>query len=35
MEGARASAAAFLEDGDSDALWARRGKPLEYNKLFG
>lgn len=35
MEATRASAAAFLVDGDSDALWARRGKPLEYNKLFG
>lgn len=35
MEGARASAAAFLADGDSDALWARRGTPPDYNKLFG
>jgi 2-methylisocitrate lyase-like PEP mutase family enzyme len=35
MEGARASAAAFLADGDSDALWARRGTPPDYNKMFG
>lgn len=35
MEGARAAAAAFLADGDSEALWARRGQPLDYNKLFG
>ena len=34
MEGARASAAAFLTDGDSDALWARRGKPPAWNDLF-
>lgn len=35
MEGVRAAAAAFLADSDSDALWARRGQPLDYNKLFG
>jgi 2-methylisocitrate lyase-like PEP mutase family enzyme len=34
MEGARASAAAFLEDGDSDALWSRRGNPPNYNSMF-
>jgi 2-methylisocitrate lyase-like PEP mutase family enzyme len=34
MEGARTSAAAFLADGDSDALWARRGTPPDYNKVF-
>lgn len=35
MESARSAAAAFLVDGDSDALWARRGTPLNYNNLFG
>jgi 2-methylisocitrate lyase-like PEP mutase family enzyme len=35
MESARAAAAAFLADGDSDALWVRRGTPLNYNNLFG
>ncbi len=34
MEGARAAAAAFLTDGDSDALWARVGQPPAYNDLF-
>lgn len=34
MESARAAAAAFLADGDSEALWARRGSPPDYNKLF-
>jgi len=34
METARAAAAAFLADGDSEALWARRGEPLNYNSLF-
>lgn len=35
MTGARQAAAAFLADADSDALWARRGEQLDYNKLFG
>jgi 2-methylisocitrate lyase-like PEP mutase family enzyme len=35
MESARAAAAAFLADGDSNALWARRGSPPDYNNLFG
>jgi 2-methylisocitrate lyase-like PEP mutase family enzyme len=35
MESARSAAAAFLADGDSNALWARRGSPLDYNNLFG
>jgi 2-methylisocitrate lyase-like PEP mutase family enzyme len=35
METARDAAAAFLSDGDSEALWSRRGSPLDYNKLFG
>jgi hypothetical protein len=35
MEATRAATAAFLGDGDSEALWARRGQPLDYNKLFG
>ena len=35
MEGARAAAVEFLADGDSDALWARRGQPPNYNELFG
>ena len=34
MTGARQAAAAFLADADSDALWARRGEQLDYNKLF-
>lgn len=34
MEGARVSAAAFLADGDSDALWSRRGAPPNWNELF-
>lgn len=25
----------FLAEGDADALWARRGTPPDYNKLFG
>ena len=25
----------FLAAGDSDALWKRRGEPLDYNALFG
>lgn len=28
------AAAAFLGAGDSEALWARRGNPPDYNKLF-
>lgn len=35
MAGVRDAAAAFLADGDSEALWARRGNPPDYNKLFG
>jgi 2-methylisocitrate lyase-like PEP mutase family enzyme len=35
MTAAREAAAAFLADADSDALWARRGEQLDYNKLFG
>lgn len=34
MEGARAAAAAFLADADSDALWASRGSPPNWNDLF-
>jgi len=34
IEGARAAAAEFLEQGDSTALWARRGTPPDFNKLF-
>lgn len=25
----------FLSSGNSEVLWARRGQPLDYNKLFG
>lgn len=35
MTAAREAAAAFLADADSDALWARRGEQLDFNKLFG
>ena len=35
MAGAREAAEDFLRDGDSDALWRRRGNPPEFNKLFG
>jgi len=34
MESARAATSAFLADGDSEALWSRRGAPPDYNKLF-
>lgn len=34
MAAAHDATAAFIESGDSDALWARRGNPLDYNKLF-
>lgn len=34
MAAAHDAAAAFLESGDSEALWARRGHPPDYNKLF-
>lgn len=34
MAGAISAAAAFLADADSDALWARRGAPPDYNALF-
>ena len=34
MEGARVSAAAFVADGDSDALWSRRGTPPNWNEMF-
>lgn len=34
MEGARAAAEEFLARGNSDALWARVGKPPNYNDLF-
>ncbi len=34
MEAARDATAAFLRDGDSEALWGRRGSPPDYNKLF-
>lgn len=34
MAVAREAAAAFLAEGDSEALWRRRGDPLDYNKLF-
>lgn len=32
--GLRAAADEFLAAGDSAALWARRGQPLDYNALF-
>lgn len=35
MAGLREAADDFLRDGDSDALWQRRGNPPDYNKLFG
>jgi 2-methylisocitrate lyase-like PEP mutase family enzyme len=35
MAGVREAAEEFLTQGDSDALWQRRGQPLDYNKLFG
>jgi len=35
MAAAREAAEDFLRDGDSDALWQRRGSPPDYNKLFG
>jgi 2-methylisocitrate lyase-like PEP mutase family enzyme len=35
LAGAREATEDFLRDGDADALWQRRGQPLEYNKLFG
>jgi 2-methylisocitrate lyase-like PEP mutase family enzyme len=35
MAGARDAAVDFLAAGDSEALWRRRGEPLDYNKLFG
>src|SRR5690606_24030640 len=33
--GLREAADDFLASGDSNALWERRGAPLDYNKLFG
>jgi len=35
MAATYATAADFLRDGDADGLWARRGTPPDYNKLFG
>jgi hypothetical protein len=35
MAAVQDAAAAFLASGDSEALWARRGNPPDYNKLFG
>ena len=35
MASAREAAEDFLRDGDSEALWQRRGSPPDYNKLFG
>ncbi|MGE0742874.1 MAG: isocitrate lyase/phosphoenolpyruvate mutase family protein [Hyphomonadaceae bacterium] len=35
MAGAREAAEDFLAQGDSSALWERRGSPPDYNKLFG
>ena len=35
MAAARDAAEDFLRDGDSDALWHRRGTPADYNKMFG
>jgi 2-methylisocitrate lyase-like PEP mutase family enzyme len=35
MASAREAAEDFLRDGDSEALWQRRGNPPDYNKLFG
>ncbi len=34
METVRDASAAFLNEADAEALWARRGQPLDYNKLF-
>lgn len=34
MAAAREAAEDLLRDGDSDALWQRRGSPPDYNKLF-
>ena len=35
MAATREAAEDLLRDGDSDALWQRRGSPPDYNKLFG
>jgi 2-methylisocitrate lyase-like PEP mutase family enzyme len=35
MEGLRVAASAFLADADSEALWARRGNPPNWNAVFG
>lgn len=35
IAGAREATVDFLTQGDSTALWERRGDPLDYNKLFG
>lgn len=35
MAAAHDAAADFLRSGDAEALWARRGTPPDYNKLFG
>lgn len=34
MASAIAAAAEFLASGDSESLWAKRGSPPDYNKLF-
>ena len=34
MNASRAAAEEFLASGNSDALWARRGAQLDFNKLF-
>lgn len=35
IAGVQAATAEFLTEGDAEALWARRGRPLDYNALFG
>lgn len=35
MAAAIAATTEFLAEGDGTKLWARRGTPLDYNKLFG
>lgn len=35
MAAAHDATAEFLTTGNSETLWARRGTPLDYNKLFG
>jgi len=35
MAGAQAATVEFLNSGSSETLWARRGAPPDYNKMFG